>query len=83
MRPVEQEVVTDKPTATGLMHDFWTFNPHKPLWAMVSVGGEQPVGYVKGWSVSKREMHCRRLSEWHPENWKLVCMRSDGSVKSE
>lgn len=73
--------MTDEPTAIDFMRGFWMFNPHKPLWAMVSVGGEQPVGYIKSWSMSKREMARLIKRQWHPENWKLVCMRSDGSVK--
>lgn len=43
-----------------------------PVWAMVSLGMEQPKGFVKGWSVSKTWIEGRLNQEPIPSNWSLV-----------
>lgn len=46
----------------------------RPVWAVVSMGGEQPVGYIIGWSVSKRRAQRDLIKRWDVDRWRLVRM---------
>lgn len=59
---------------TALMLSHWRFNaehgrPLKPIYALVSLGADQPAGYVKGWALKRRHMEARRVEEWTPDSW--------------
>lgn len=61
---------------TDLIKKFWAAQHDRgerstPVWALVSLSGKYPMGYIKGWSVNKRSMERRREAEWNPENWKV------------
>lgn len=44
------------------------------VWATVSLGGQQPEGYVAGWSVSKRSALADLVKRGDAGNWILVQM---------
>ena len=44
----------------------------RPIWALVSLGGEQPEGYISGWSISKRAAEQMLNQKLSAEHWRLV-----------
>jgi hypothetical protein len=58
-----------------LAHWRWQLEHGKPLralWGLVSLGGEQPKGYVKGWSLAPRHMRKQQAAQWYPDQWEIV-----------
>lgn len=41
----------------------------KPVYCLVSIGGEQPTGYVKAWSIRRKQVESWRERELQPEFW--------------
>lgn len=62
---------------TELMRKFWNNQRLRgetpgPIYAAVSKGGDQPVGYVIGWSLHRRWVKRRLLKEGHDlANWTI------------
>jgi hypothetical protein len=61
---------------SDLMRAYWAAlaargDRPRTLYGMVSVGGEQPYGYVIGWSVSRKEIESRIAARGTPENWRI------------